>query len=112
MVYDPLVTFKFMLPFMKNNSKKRNEIDNNSKANNNSETITYMHSSSVIDKHTLDSIAKYMNLTKGEVKTEQENIENVLEIQKLMRLIKKRKKKWQCQKSKENYYIIMKKMMK
>ena len=77
MVYDPLVTFKFMLPFMKNNSKKRNEIDNNSKTNNNSETITYMHSSSVIDKHTLDSIAKYMNLTKGEVKTEQENIENV-----------------------------------
>ena len=80
MVYDPLVTFKFMLPFMKNISQKEKDIkdmniNNNIKNNINSEANIYIHSSSVIDKYTLDNLAKYMNLTKIEKAFEQNNIE-------------------------------------
>jgi len=68
LVYDPLVTFKFLLPFMKNNSKK--EKDFNEKVNEvkikstvNSEMNTFMHSSSVVDKYSLENLARIIALT-------------------------------------------------
>ena len=79
MVYDPLVTFKFMLPFMKNITQKEKDIKDiniNNNVNNNihSEANTYIHSSSVIDKYTLDSLAKNLNLIKKEKSFHQNNI--------------------------------------
>ena len=60
LVYDPLVTFKFMLPFMNNNPKSEKDVIdmNNIKNSVNPELKAFMHSSSVIYKHSFDALAK------------------------------------------------------
>ena len=81
LVYDPLVTFKLMLPLMKNNTNTTNANNTNNKKDvsdlNNLDSLrnipqsdmhlnVFMHSSSVMDKYSIETIAKYMALTKKE----------------------------------------------
>ena len=80
LVYDPLVTFKFMLPFMKNNNKKEKEKDVNATNNNiknitNNELNVYMHSSSVIYKHPFDTLEKMMDISKEKENDNENEIE-------------------------------------
>ena len=63
LVYDPLVTFKFMFPFFKNNKSEKDIIDiNNIKNTANPELSQFIHSSSVIYRISLDTISKLMEL--------------------------------------------------
>ena len=81
LVYDPLVTFKLMLPLMKNNTNTTNANNTSNKKDvsdlNNLHSLrnipqsdmhlnVFMHSSSVMDKYSIETIAKYMALTKKE----------------------------------------------
>ena len=72
LVYDPLVTFKFMLPFMQNNKQDidfsdiNNNKNNNNNINNNMNSVAnnelniFIHSSSVINKHSIEALSKLM----------------------------------------------------
>ena len=70
LVYDPLVTFKIMFPFLKNNRKGSDAYESNKNNNNNdiknvnnvgiNEMNLFIHSSSVMNKISVEAISKLM----------------------------------------------------
>ena len=96
LVYDPLVTFKIMFPFLKNNRKGSDAYESNKNNNNNdiknvnnvgiNEMNLFIHSSSVMNKISVEAISKLMafstrfNIYNGE---ENDNEKD----EKIMRLI-------------------------
>ena len=101
LVYDPLVTFKLMLPLMKKNEEKekpeeeKEEIEENTITNNknNSELNVYLQSSSVNVFHPFDNLEKKMDIVitpkekEKEKEMEKENNQYKLENEKEEKII-------------------------